>query len=206
MLEATCRLVESPPARVLLVIGYPDIYECADHVPEVLEHKPIGLEGIDNLLVEYTRRKGINSEGLALLPGGGGWLLAEFGANTVPEAESQARGLMAALGRSMNPPQMALFTNRQQIKWVWDVRESSLGVISYVPGEPLSWEGWEDSAVAPEKLGKYLARSSQADGRLRISRHALRTFRRRLRPQPHEFRSAIHCGRRQISQVHGRRR
>jgi FAD/FMN-containing dehydrogenase/Fe-S oxidoreductase len=155
-LEATCRLVESPPARVLLVIGYPDIYECADHVPEVLEHKPIGLEGIDNLLVEYTRRKGINSEGLALLPGGGGWLLAEFGANTVPEAESQARGLMAALGRSMNPPQMALFTNRQQIKWVWDVRESSLGVISYVPGEPLSWEGWEDSAVAPEKLGKYL--------------------------------------------------
>jgi FAD/FMN-containing dehydrogenase/Fe-S oxidoreductase len=155
-LEATCRLVESPPARVLLVIGYPDIYECADHVPEVLQHKPIGLEGIDNLLVEYTRRKGINTEGLALLPGGGGWLLAEFGANTAPEAESQARGLMAALSRSPNPPQMTLFTNRQQIKWVWDVRESSLGVISYVPGEALSWEGWEDSAVAPEKLGKYL--------------------------------------------------
>jgi FAD/FMN-containing dehydrogenase/Fe-S oxidoreductase len=155
-LEATCRLVESPPARVLLVIAYPDIYQCADHVPEVLQHRPIGLEGIDNLLVEYTRRKGINSEGLALLPGGGGWLLAEFGANTVPEAESQARGLMVALGRSTKPPQMTLFTNRQQIKWVWDVRESSLGVISYVPGEPLSWEGWEDSAVAPEKLGKYL--------------------------------------------------
>jgi FAD/FMN-containing dehydrogenase/Fe-S oxidoreductase len=155
-LEATCRLVESPPARVLLVIAYPDIYECADHVPEVLQHKPIGLEGIDNLLVEYTRRKGINSEGLALLPEGGGWLLAEFGANTTAEAESQAQGLMAALSRSPNPPQMTLFTNRQQIKWVWDVRESSLGVISYVPGEPLSWEGWEDSAVAPEKLGKYL--------------------------------------------------
>jgi FAD/FMN-containing dehydrogenase/Fe-S oxidoreductase len=155
-LEATCRLVESPPARVLLVIGYPDIYECADHVPEVLQHKPIGLEGIDNLLVEYTRRKGINSEGLALLPGGGGWLLVEFGANTASDAETQARTLMAALARSANSPQMTLFTNRQQIKWVWDVRESSLGIISYVPGEPLSWEGWEDSAVAPEKLGKYL--------------------------------------------------
>ncbi len=156
VLEATCRLVESPPARVLLVIAYSDIYECADHVPEVLEHKPIGLEGVDNLLVEYTRRKGINSEGLALLPEGGGWLLAEFGANTAPEAEAQARSLMAQLARSSHPPKMTLFTNRQQIKWVWDVRESSLGVISYVPGEPLSWEGWEDSAVAPEKLGKYL--------------------------------------------------
>ncbi len=156
ILEATCRLVESPPERVLLVIAYPDIYECADHVPEVLEHRPIGLEGVDDLLVEYTRRRGINAEGLALLPEGGGWLLAEFGANTTAEAEAQAQGLMAALNRSANPPNMRLFTQRQQVRWVWEVRESSLGVISYVPGEPLSWEGWEDSAVAPEKLGKYL--------------------------------------------------
>src|ERR1022692_4469879 len=80
VLEATCRLVESPPERVLLVVAYPDIYQCADHVPEIMAHKPIGLEGIDDLLVGYTRTKGINSEGLALLPEGGGWLLIEFGA------------------------------------------------------------------------------------------------------------------------------
>jgi FAD/FMN-containing dehydrogenase/Fe-S oxidoreductase len=156
VLQATCRLVESPPARVLLLIAYPDIFQCADHVPDVLAHKPIGLEGIDDLLVEYTRRRGINSEGLALLPEGGGWLLAEFGAATVAEAEAQATGLMESLNRSPNPPQMRLFTNREQVKRVWEVRESSLGVISYVPGEPLTWEGWEDSAVAPEKLGQYL--------------------------------------------------
>jgi FAD/FMN-containing dehydrogenase/Fe-S oxidoreductase len=156
ILEATCRLVESPSARVLLLISYPDIFQCADHVPDVMAHKPIGLEGVDDLLVEYTRRKGINSEGLALLPEGGGWLLAEFGADTIGAAEAQAFGLMEALNRTPNPPNMRLFTNREQIKRVWDVRESSLGVISYVPGEDLSWEGWEDSAVAPEKLGKYL--------------------------------------------------
>ena len=51
---------------------------------------------------------------------------------------------------------MRLFTNREQIRRVWEVRESSLGVISYIPGEDLTWEGWEDSAVAPEQLGKYL--------------------------------------------------
>ncbi len=156
VLEATCRLVESPPARVLLVIAYPDIFECADHVPEVMAHKPIGLEGIDNLLVEYTRRRGINSEGLALLPEGGSWLLAEFGAGTIAAAEAQASNLMEALNRASAPPHMRLFTHREQIKRVWEVRESSLGVISYVPGEPLTWEGWEDSAVAPEKLGHYL--------------------------------------------------
>src|SRR5208337_3041936 len=64
-LEATCRLVESPPERMLLMVAYPDIYQCADHVPEIMEHKPIGLEGFDDLLVGYTRIKGINSEGLA---------------------------------------------------------------------------------------------------------------------------------------------
>jgi FAD/FMN-containing dehydrogenase/Fe-S oxidoreductase len=156
VLEATCRLVQSPPQRVLLLIAYGDVYQCADHVPEVLAHKPIGLEGFDSLLVDYTRRKGVNLEGLALLPDGGGWLLAEFGAETLPEAESQARGLMGALGRSSNPPQMRLLTDKQQAQWAWDVRESGLGVVSHVPGEPMKWEGWEDSAVSPQKLGGYL--------------------------------------------------
>jgi FAD/FMN-containing dehydrogenase/Fe-S oxidoreductase len=156
ILEATCRLVESPPERVLLVLAYPNIYQCADHVPEVMAHKPIGLEGFDDLLVSYTRTKGINLEGLALLPEGGGWLMVEFGATTAQEAESQASGLMQALGRSATPPVMRLYTNQQQIKRVWEVRESALGVTSHVPGEPLNWEGWEDSAVAPEKLGAYL--------------------------------------------------
>src|SRR6476620_10126142 len=49
-LEATCRLVESPPERVLVVAAYPEIFQAADHVPEIMAHKPIGLEGVDDLL------------------------------------------------------------------------------------------------------------------------------------------------------------
>src|SRR6266568_1881353 len=156
VLEAACRLVESPPERVLLAIGCRDVFECADLVPEVMSHRPIGLEGMDNLLVEYTRRKGMNPEGLDLLPDGGGWLLAEFGAKSPREAESQAHGLMGALGRSVHPPAFRLFIDQQQARKVWEIRESALGAVSRVPGEPMTWEGWEDSAVAPEKLGGYL--------------------------------------------------
>jgi FAD/FMN-containing dehydrogenase/Fe-S oxidoreductase len=155
VLEATCRLVESPLERVLLVVAYPDIYQCADHVPEIMAHKPIGLEGFDDLLVYYTRTKGINSEGLALLPEGGGWLMVEFGGQTAQEAESYARGLIDALNRSVSPPNVCLYSG-QQAKRIWEVREASLGATSHVPGEPLNWEGWEDAAVAPEKLGGYL--------------------------------------------------
>ena len=156
VLEATCRLVKSPPERVLLIIAYPDVYECADRVPEIMAHGPIGLEGIDQRLVDYTRRKGLNSEGLALLPEGGGWLFAEFGAVTQAEAQAQAHKLMESLGRSPHPPQMRLFTDKQQSRKVWEVRESALGATSHVPGELLEWEGWEDSAVSPDKLGNYL--------------------------------------------------
>jgi FAD/FMN-containing dehydrogenase/Fe-S oxidoreductase len=156
VLEATCRLVESPPERVLVVLAYPDIYRCADHVPEIMRHHPIGLEGFDDVLVYNTRSKGINSEGLALLPEGGGWLMVEFGSATAVEAEAQALGLMQALGRGPSPPKMRMVPDRNQAKLVWDVREAALGVTSHVHGEALKWEGWEDSAVAPEKLGAYL--------------------------------------------------
>ncbi|HXM24037.1 MAG TPA: FAD-linked oxidase C-terminal domain-containing protein [Terriglobales bacterium] len=156
VLEASCRLVESPPERVLLVIAYSDIFQCADRVPEIMAHNPIGLEGVDDLLVEFTRRKSLNLEGLALLPPGGGWLFAEFGATTAAGAESQARELTRSLSHSPDPPQMRLFTDKQQAKRVWEVRESALGATSHVPGEAPGWEGWEDSAVTPDKLGSYL--------------------------------------------------
>ncbi len=155
ILEATCRLIESPPSRVLVVVAYPDIYRCADHIPEILEYKPIGLEGFDDLLVYYERTKRINTEGLALLPEGGGWLMVEFGADSIPGAELQAQRMIDALRRSPDPPNVKLYSGAQA-KRVWEVRESSLGATSHVPGEPLNWEGWEDAAVSPEKLGGYL--------------------------------------------------
>jgi FAD/FMN-containing dehydrogenase/Fe-S oxidoreductase len=155
VLEATCRLVESPPQRVLLVLAFPDIYECADRVPEILAYKPIGLEGFDDILVACTRAKNLNPGGLALLPDGGGWLLAEFGGQTLSQAESKALSLMQSLDRGPNPPKAALYSG-VQAKRVWEIRESSLGATSYVPGQPMAWEGWEDAAVAPEKVGGYL--------------------------------------------------
>jgi FAD/FMN-containing dehydrogenase len=56
VLEATVRLVQSPSSRVLVVLGYPDVYTACDHVPEILEHKSIGLEGFDDRLVEDMQR------------------------------------------------------------------------------------------------------------------------------------------------------
>lgn len=156
ILEAQVRLIYSYPKRVLLVLGYPSIYEAGDHVPKILEYKPIGFEGLDNFLVNNVKKKGMPQvDDLSILPEGKGWLVVEFGADTVEEAELQARTAMAALAGS-GAPSMRLFVDDAEQQKVWDVREAGLGATAFVPGEPLTWEGWEDSAVPPEKVGPYL--------------------------------------------------
>src|SRR5204863_4745611 len=87
VLDATVRLVQSPPARSLLVCAYEDVFHAADHVPEILEHSPIGLEGLDDVLVDDLRTLGMHAEDLRLLPEGKGWLLVEFGGETTDEAD-----------------------------------------------------------------------------------------------------------------------
>ena len=63
---------------------------------------------------------------------------------------------MEALGRSAQPAELPAVQRPASGKEGWEVRESALGAVSSVPGEPPTWEGWEDAAVAPEKLGGYL--------------------------------------------------
>ncbi len=155
VLDAVVRLVPSPPARTLLVLGYPDAFAAADHVMDVLAHGPIGLEGIDDRLVEAIKTKGLVPKGVELLPAGRGWLLVELGGATRAESDAKARDLMVALRQQSGAPTMKLFDRREE-KLIWKVRESGLGATARVPGQKDSWEGWEDSAVAPEKLGTYL--------------------------------------------------
>jgi FAD/FMN-containing dehydrogenase/Fe-S oxidoreductase len=154
VLEAKCKLVYSPPKRVLVLVGYPTAFDAADHVPEILQFKPIGLEGLDDLLIKAEKAKKLNPEGIALLPDGGGWLFVEFGAETLDEARADAKKMMDAIRGKVRS--VKLIDDTKQQKMVWGVRESGLGATAFRPGTPRTWEGWEDSAVAPEKLGGYL--------------------------------------------------
>jgi FAD/FMN-containing dehydrogenase/Fe-S oxidoreductase len=156
LLEATLHLIPSPRARALLVLGYPDVFAAADQVPQILEHGPTALEGMDRLLFEWVQAKGDSDADLALLPPGGGWLLVEFGGDSRADAEEQARGLMAALRSGSEPPSMKLYAEPRKEAMIWRVRESGLGSTAWVPGRPDTWEGWEDSAVPPERIGGYL--------------------------------------------------
>jgi Fe-S oxidoreductase len=150
------RLVDSPPARALLVLGYPDVYSAGDHVSEVMAARPVGLEALDGRLIENMRRKPLHAELTKMLPEGRGWLLAEFGGSDEDEAAGHARDLMDRLRAKGDGPQMKLFTAKEEQEQIWTIRESGLGATADVPGREDNWPGWEDSAVPPERVGDYL--------------------------------------------------
>ena len=156
ILQAELTLIGRPQARALLVLGYPDVYSAGDHVPEILAFRPIGLEGMDDRLIDDMKKANIHPENAALLPDGTGWLLVEFGGDTPGDAAAKARDAMAALRRTANPPDMRLCEEPAEQQKIWKTRESGLGATAHVPGEPVTWEGWEDSAVPPDRVGAYM--------------------------------------------------
>ncbi|HXF10792.1 MAG TPA: FAD-binding oxidoreductase, partial [Desulfuromonadaceae bacterium] len=157
VLQAKVRLVHSPPFRVVLALGYPDVYSAGDHVPEVLAQEPLGLEGVDDVLARNMKKLGMHAQDLKLLPEGNGWLIAEFGGDSREEAEEKARRVMRRLKRFWGrSPTMKLYTDPYEEEKIWEIRESGLGATARVPGDPVTWEGWEDSAVPPDKVGIYL--------------------------------------------------
>ena len=156
VLEATLHMVASPPARSVVVVGFDDIYAAAGQIPAAREHRPLALEGFDEVLIEDNRKLGRNTEELAQLPDGKGWLLAEFGGETKEEADERARGFMAAMRAGDGFAAERLYDDPAAEARIWEVRESGLGATAFVPGEPDTYEGWEDSAVPPEHLPGYL--------------------------------------------------
>ncbi|HJT78405.1 MAG TPA: FAD-linked oxidase C-terminal domain-containing protein, partial [Gemmataceae bacterium] len=156
ILEATLHLVPNPKARSLLVLGYSDVFVAGDNVPEILKFNPIALEGMDHLLYEWVKARGDEAANIALLPPGKGFLLVGFGGDSKQDADAQARRCMAALKKEKNAPSMKLYDDPHEEHMLWKVREGGLGSTAWVPGHPDTWPGWEDSAVAPDKVGPYL--------------------------------------------------
>jgi FAD/FMN-containing dehydrogenase/Fe-S oxidoreductase len=156
ILEATVELVHSPTHRVLLVAGYADMAVAGDHVPIVLQHKPVGLEGLDRKFIEDMRKKHLHTKDLLLMPQGEGWLLIEFGSDDPIEARQSAEKMVEVLKQNGQLVDHRIYDDARQQEAIWAVRDAGLGATAHIPGEKDNWEGWEDSAVPPEKIGPYI--------------------------------------------------
>jgi Fe-S oxidoreductase len=141
---------------VTVVLGYPDVFTAADHVPELLEHGPIGLEGMDSVLTENMEAKGRLRRERERLPDGDAWLLVEFGADSFEEALDQARRAHDAVESGSGPHlNCRVLEEPADTLAAWTVRESAVGD-SRLPGKVEMEGAWEDAAVHPDRLGVYL--------------------------------------------------
>jgi Fe-S oxidoreductase len=156
VLHAELELVPVVKERALVVLGFDSIMKAADAVPAILPHEPIALEGLDHRLIHDQKIKGLNADALGELPKGDGYLMVQFGGDTQHEADERAHRMIKALGDSEHDPDVSILTDPKHEDELWQVREAGLGATAHVPNEPDTWEGWEDSAVHPDRLGDYL--------------------------------------------------
>ncbi|MFF8945624.1 FAD-binding and (Fe-S)-binding domain-containing protein [Streptomyces sp. NPDC014864] len=157
VLRAELDLVPVPPYQSLLVLGYPDICRAADDVPRLLEHcSPSQLEALDGRMAQLMREEGAHLESLAALPEGGSWLLVQYSGDSQEDVDEQAHALLRALGRGEKDPDVAFSDDPEREQRMLKAREAGLGVTARPPDDRETWEGWEDSAVPPERLGAYL--------------------------------------------------
>jgi FAD/FMN-containing dehydrogenase/Fe-S oxidoreductase len=153
VLDAKLKLIASPQHRTLVGLGYADTFAAADHVPEILQLQPIGLEGFEGAIVDSLRRKG--APNLDLIPDGRGFLIVEFGADDPDTSSNLARALVDRLAHMPTPPAARIYTP-SEARAVWKIRESGPRAANSLPGAVARWEGWDDAAVHPERLGPYL--------------------------------------------------
>ena len=162
-LRAVLLLTPGMYERTTVLVQYPGLAEAASHVTEIMAWKPIGLEAIDERLIEEQQLKHINIKGLHELPrraDGGAWLMVQFGADTAEESVSRCAEFAAWLRdeKGYADDRITVAKSTQEggnSEDLWAIREGGLGSTAFPPDGD-HWPGWEDSAVPPDRVGDYV--------------------------------------------------
>ncbi|WP_211841550.1 FAD-binding and (Fe-S)-binding domain-containing protein [Rudaeicoccus suwonensis] len=151
--EATVRLVPDPAHRRMIALGFADIVAAGDAAPAVLAHHPTACEGLDARLIDVLRdRRGASA--VPDLPRGAAWLFVEISGDDIKDVE--ARAAAVATDSGLGATEARVITSASETAALWRIRADGAGLAGRSPaGEP-AWPGWEDAAVPPDQLGRYL--------------------------------------------------
>lgn len=156
VVRAKVGLVQKPSATALLCLGYANTIDSARDVTTILGAKPSAIEGLDVSIVDIMRhRRGAAS--VESLPEGKAFLMVEFSDDTLQQAAASCEDLVDKLGVDGRVVDHSIVTEPLDRAALWRVREDGAGLSSRRIDGVQTWPGWEDSAVAPERLADYLA-------------------------------------------------
>ena len=155
VVRARVLLVPKPANALLLCLGYADVVEAARDIPAILEFHPSAVEGIDSTIVETMRvRRG--QEAVAGLPEGRAVLFVDIDGESPQAVSDTARRLLERVRRQGRLVDGRVVPDQADRAELWRVREDGAGLSSRPASGGESHAGWEDSAVAPERLPEYL--------------------------------------------------
>ncbi len=155
VVRAKVALVHKPRATALLCLGYRDTIDSARDVMTILSAKPSAIEGLDVSIVDIMRhRRGAAS--VESLPDGKAFLMVEFSDDTLQQAAASCQDLVEKLRADGRVVDFRIVTDPLERAKLWRVREDGAGLSSRRIDGVQTWPGWEDSAVAPERLADYL--------------------------------------------------
>lgn len=164
---ATVALSPKPPAALLVALGYDDVVDAAEDIPAILAHQPAAIEGMDEALVAtMRRRRGPGS--VTGLPDGRAWLYVDLDGDDRERVAADANAMLEQLKAAGRLRSGRLVTDPGERASLWRVREDGAGLAARLSDGRASWPGWEDAAVAPERLAAYLK-----DFRALLAQHQL---------------------------------
>ncbi|MFC9057198.1 FAD-binding and (Fe-S)-binding domain-containing protein [Streptomyces sp. NPDC057074] len=153
---ARMKLVPKPASALLVCLGYADVVDAARDISTILEFSPAAVEGTDEAIVATMQhRRGPDS--VLGLPQGRAWLFVDLDGDDPASVRAQADRLLARLTENGRLVQGRAAADPAERASLWRVREDGAGLSSRPASGGESWPGWEDSAVAPERLADYLA-------------------------------------------------
>ena len=173
VVAARVRLVPVATSPLLLCVGYPSVSDAARDVPAILPYAPSAVEGIDRKIVAtMAARRGRDT--VSALPGISdrectAWLFIDLDEHSAAQKSetnvtATAKRLLDELRAGGRMIAGTTVPDPVTRKTLWRVREDGAGLSSRladpdddnVDSGYESWPGWEDAAVAPDRLADYL--------------------------------------------------
>ena len=122
-----------------------------------LRHHPDAIELTDNIILNCTLENIEQRKNRFFIEGNPKAILTiEFSANSEEEIQEKARKLEEDLLKEGYGYHFPLFTDKESIKKIWELRKAGLGLLSNIPGDKRNVTVIEDTAVAPDYLPEYI--------------------------------------------------
>ena len=174
--RATVQLVSDPAHRLMLALGYPTMPDAGDDISNLLQFKPVACEGLDRRIVDVVEAKRPGSAGT--LPAGDGWMFLELAGDDPAEIRERAERLLA----TANATEGWIVDDPATAARLWQIRADGAGLAGVSLEKP-AYGGWEDAAVPPAQLGRYLREFDAL-----LTKHGLQGL-----PYGHFGDGCVHC-------------